>query len=118
MKTYYKVTIPAGSTDGNVDLEIFTQTTDGTGGTDFFLGLESKEYMDQALSMLLDFKKEFYINDLVTQIAANQSKSEKLSAAYRNTVIESEQQEFLNQITELEKLNKQLKEWIKEIEKS
>lgn len=117
MKTYYKVTVPADRTDGNVDLEIFTQSTDGTGGTVFFLGLENDTYKDQALSMLLNFKKKFYINDLLDQITNNQIASEKLSSSYRNTVIESEQQDMLKQITDLEKANKKLKEQIKKIEK-
>ncbi len=118
MKTYYKVTVPSSNTDGNVDLEIFTQSSDGQGGTDFFLGLENEKYKDQALSMLLDFKKEFYINDLLKQIASNQSESDKLSSAYRDTVIESERQKYLGQIKELEEANLSLKEQIKQIEKS
>ncbi len=118
MKTYYKVTVPSSNTDGNVDLEIFTQSSDGQGGTDFFLGLENEKYKDQALSMLLDFKKEFYINDLLKQIASNQSESDKLSSAYRDTVIESERQKYLGQIKELEEVNLSLKEQIKQIEKS
>lgn len=117
MKTYYKVTIPSERTDGNVDLEIFTQTTDGQGGTEFFLGLENKTYKDQALTMILDFKKKFYINDLLEQIETNQAKSEKLSSEYRDAVLESKQQELLKQITDLEKENQRLKEKIKKIEK-
>lgn len=118
MKTYYKVTIPSERTDGNIDLEIFTQTTDGQGGTDFFLGLENKTYKEQARTMLRDFKKKFYINDLLDQIDANQAKSEKLSGEYRNAVLESKQQELLNEITALEEVNQQLREQIKAIEKN
>lgn len=118
MKTYYKVTIPSERTDGNVDLEVFTQTTDGEGGTSFFLGLENKTYKDQALTMLVDFKKKFYINDLLRQIEENQSKAEKLSSKYRDAITESDQQELLKQITGLEQANKKLKDQIKAIEKS
>ncbi|MEP1034429.1 hypothetical protein [Ekhidna sp.] len=118
MKTYYKVTIPSERTDGNVDLVIYTQSNDGNGGTMFFLGLENKTYKDQALTMILDFKKKFYINDLLAQIENNQSKSEKLSVEYRDSVIESKQQELLEKIADLESINQELKEQIKKIEKS
>ncbi len=118
MKTYYKVTVPSEGTDGNVDLEIYTQTTDGKGGTQFFLGLESGTYKDQALTMILDFKKKFYINDLLAQIEENQTKSEKLSNEYREAILESKQQDLLKQITDLEDENQKLKERIKKIEKS
>ena len=118
MKTYYKVTIPSERTDGNVDLEIYTQTTDGQGGTVFFLGLESKKYKDQARTMILDFKKKFYINDLLAQIEDNADKSNKLSSEYRNSVIESRQTELLQQIAALEQENQKLKDEIKKIEKS
>ena len=118
MKTYYKVTIPSEQTDGNVDLEVFTQTTDGQGGTVFFLGLENKTYKDQALVMLRDFKKTFYINSLLEKIKSNQAKSEKLSSAYRNEVLEEKQQKLLNQISELARENQQFRDQIKVIEKS
>lgn len=117
MKTYYKVTIPSETTDGNVDLEVFTQTTDGNGDIEFFLGLENNKYKDQALAMILDFKKKFYINDLVMQLEENLEKSNKISGEYRNTVLETEKQELLQQITKLESENKQIRDQIKKIEK-
>lgn len=118
MKTYYKVTIPSERTDGNVDLEIFTQTTGGEGGTEFFLGLANDTYTEQALTMLLDFKKKFYINNLVEQIEQNQSESEKLSSDYRDAITDTKQKELLEKITYLEQENQQLREEIKKIEKS
>lgn len=118
MKTYYKVTIPSETTDGNVDLVIFTQTTDGNGGTEFFLGLENEKYKKQALTMILDFKKGFYIDDLVEQIEDKQKKADDLSNEYRDAVMETEKQQILNQLNKLEEEIEQLKAEIKSIEKT
>lgn len=118
MQSYYKVTIPSETTNGNVDLEIYTQTTDDVQGVRFFLGLESETYKDQALTMLRDFKKKFYINSLIEEIESNQKESVKLSAEYRNEVLESKQKQLLSQITALEQANELLREQIKAIEKS
>ncbi len=116
MKTYYKVTIPSSTTDGNVDLEIFTQTTDVNGGSEFFLGLENEKYKAQALALILDFKKKYYIDVLVATIDLNLEKADDMGDQYRGAATEKEKQELLKQMTELEKENEQLKEWIKEIE--
>jgi hypothetical protein len=117
MKTYYKVTIPSETTDGNVDLLIYTQTTDGKGGTEFFLGLENEKYKKQALTMILDFKKGFYIDDLVEQIEGKQGKADDLSRKYRDAVMETEKQQILNQLNKLEEEIEQLRAEIKSIER-
>ncbi|MEO1255432.1 MAG: hypothetical protein AAFY41_11190, partial [Bacteroidota bacterium] len=63
MKSYYKVTIPSETNEGNVDLEVYTQSIAGeSGGTSFFLGLENEKYQQQALALIADFKKKFYIS--------------------------------------------------------
>ena len=116
MKTYYKVTVPSQISDGNVDIEIFTQTTDGNGGSDFFLGVENEKYNEQALAMILDFKKEFYIKDLVERIEDKQEKADDLSDEYRDAALETKKQELLNQIAEIEKEIEILRGRIKEIE--
>ncbi|MEO9872338.1 hypothetical protein [Ekhidna sp.] len=117
MKSYYKVTIPSETTDGNVDLVIFTQTLDGNGGTDFFLGLENEKYREQGLSMVLDFKKKFYINDLVKQIDHKLDQSYSLSQQYRDEILEDKKQELLDRITSLEQEVEGLKDLIRMIEK-
>ncbi|WP_370088867.1 hypothetical protein [Ekhidna sp.] len=117
MKTYYKVTIPSSTTDGNVDLEIFTQTTEVKGGSEFFLGLENEKYKAQAMALILDFKKKYYIDVLVATIDLNLKKANELGDRYKAATSEKEQQELLKEITELEKENDQLKEWIKGIER-
>ncbi|WP_420576881.1 hypothetical protein [Ekhidna sp.] len=117
MKTYYKVTVPSQISDGNVDIEIFTQTTDGNGGSDFFLGVENEKYNEQALAMILDFKKEFYIKDLLERIEDKQEKADDLSDEYRDAALETKKQELLNQIAEIEKEIEGLKAEIKMIEK-
>lgn len=116
MKTYYKVTVPSQINDGNVDIEIFTQTTDGNGGSDFFLGVENEKYDEQARTMILDFKKEFYIKDLVEQIEKKQEKADDLSDEYRDSVLETKKLELLNQISTIEKEIAQLRDRIKAIE--
>lgn len=118
MKTYYKVTIPSETTDGNVDLEIFTQTTECKGGTDFFLGLENETYKEQALALLIDFKKSFYINDLVEEIEEKQKLADDLGDEYREMVLESRKQKLLQKINQLEKEVEALKERIKEVERA
>ncbi len=118
MKTYYKVTIPSETTDGNIDLEIFTQSTEVKGGTDFFLGLENEKFKEQAFSLILDFKKKFYIKDLVERIEEKQEKADDLSDAYRDSVIEETKQSLLNQIETIEGEVEILKRRIKEIENS
>ncbi|MEO9483262.1 MAG: hypothetical protein ABJG47_07450 [Ekhidna sp.] len=118
MKTYYKVTIPSERTDGNVDLVVYTQTSDGKGGADFFLGLSNETYKEQAHSMLLDFKKKFYIEALLNQIEKNQEKSEKIGGEYRDAVTDSRKQELIKEIAALERTNRKLKDRIKKIEKS
>ncbi len=116
MKTYYKVTVPSQVNDGNVDIEIFTQTTDGNGGSDFFLGVENEKYNEQALAMILDFKKEFYINHMVEQIEKKQEKADDLCDEYRDAVLETRKQELLSQITAIEQEIEGLRQRIKTIE--
>ena len=118
MKDYYKVTIPSETTDGNVDLEIFTQTTAGEGGTLFFLGLENTKYKEQALTMLQDFKKKFYISDLLSRIDEKLDASFDLSKAYRDEILDDRKKELLRQITQLEKEVEVLKQEIRTIERS
>ncbi len=118
MKTYYKVTIPSQTTDGNVNLEIFTQTTELKKGSEFFLGLQNKKYQEQALVMLLDFKKKFYIQYMVDLLNSTLAKADKLSNQYIEAETESEKKEFLEKLNELESSMEQIKERIREIEKS
>lgn len=118
MKTYYKVTIPSETTDGNVNLEVFTQTTEGKKKTDFFLGLENNKYEEQALLLLQDFKKKFYIEDLLAKIEKEQQQSEKLSDQYRNRSSKKQKQEALQKITKIERSIEALKEEIRRIERS
>ena len=102
MKTYYKVTVPSERTDGNVNLEIFTQTVRGEGGTEFFTGLEGDTYQEQALVMLLDFKKKFYITELISLIEKKQEKADDLCDEYLDQVLDSKKKELLNEIAEIE----------------
>ncbi len=117
MKSYYKVTVPSETTDGNVDLEIFTQTTAREGGgTEFFLGLTTEKYKEQALSMILDFKKKFYIMELVSLIAKKQNEAKDLCDEYLDQVLDSKRSQLLDKINEIESEINELREEIKSIE--
>ena len=119
MRTYYKVTIPSETTDGNVDLEIYTQTTSREeGGTTFFLGLENKTYEKQALAMILDFKKSFYLEQLVEAIAEKQKKANELSNQYLDSILDDKRKELLTNIAQIEAEIQQLMEEIKVIAES
>lgn len=116
MKTYYKVKIPSTSNEGNVDILIFTQTEAGTSGVVFFLGVESDQFKDQAKSLLQDFKKSFYIDDLLSQINDKQKSAKNLSDEYEDTVLDTKREELLSQITVLKDEIEKLKTEIREIE--
>ena len=102
MRTHYKVTIPSETNDGNVDLLIFTQTTAGDGGTTFFLGLENDTYKDQALSLLIDFKKNFYINELLNEIEQKQTEAQSLCKKYEAAILETEKKKLLDKLLKIE----------------
>lgn len=108
MKSYYIVKIPAETTDGNVDMEVVTQTTSGKGGCNFFLGLSNETYKPQALAILLDFKKKFYISQLTAQLTENLGKGNELGKKYRDTIVESERWKLLNDLVGLQKRNSSL----------
>lgn len=116
MKTYYKVKIPSTANEGNVDILIFTQTEAGTSGVVFFLGVESDQFKDQAKSLLQDFKKSFYIDDLLSQINDKQKSAKSLSDEYEDTVLDTKREELLSQITVLKDEIEKLKSEIRKIE--
>ncbi len=119
MKSYYKVTIPSETTDGNVDLEIYTQTIAREGGgTEFFLGLENDTYKEQALTMILDFKKKLYINELVEEISQNQKTANDLSNQYLDELLDDKRKELLDSIAKIEVEINLLMQEIKVIEGS
>lgn len=118
MKSYYKVTIPSQTTDGNVNLEIFTQATKSKKGSDFFLGLQNKKYEEQALTMILDFKKKFYIQHMVDLLDRAIEKADNLSDLYEEASTEAEKKEILERLNKAEIDMELIKEQIREIEKS
>lgn len=116
MKEYYKVTIPSTTTDGNVDLVIYTQSIQAKGGAHFFLGVEGEEYKEQSKNLLIDFKKSFYIKQVIKQIEAKQAEAKELSEAYNDTVLEDERKSILDKITLIKSDIEQLKSEIRGIE--
>lgn len=116
MRDYYKVTIPSETTDGNVDLEVFTQTVEEGKGVAFFLGVENSKYEEQAKLMLLDFKKMYYIQELVTEIEERQEVADQLGKSYKKNGSKKERQQILRKVKTLEEEMEALKSRIKEIE--
>lgn len=117
MRSYYKVTIPSESTDGNVDLELFTQSSGEGKVATFFLGVENSKYKEQAKLLLLDFKKMFYIQQVVNEIEGKQAEADELGKAYKKNAAKKERQKVLRKTKELEKQIEELKRQIKEIER-
>lgn len=118
MKEYYKVTVPSSVNEGNVDLVIYTQTEAGQSGVVFFLGVEGDNYKEQTKSLLLDFKKDFYIGNLLDRIDEKERRAKSLSSEYADSVIESRKEELLDQLTIIRGEIDVLKEEIRKIEKS
>lgn len=82
MKSYYMVQIPSALNDGNQDIIVYTQAKETDGKTAFFLGFEKKEFKDEALNLIVGFKKEFYIRYFLEQIDAEEKQRVALSAQY------------------------------------
>lgn len=87
MRTYYKVTIPSEENGGNVDLELLSKVFASKGDSKFFLGLnplnipdpKQEVYHRQIRSLVADFKKRFYLNDLENQLRREEKKTKRLS---------------------------------------
>ncbi|MEM7298526.1 MAG: hypothetical protein AAF391_09710, partial [Bacteroidota bacterium] len=117
MKEYYKVTVPSKTTDGNVDLIIYTQTTSVKGGASFFLGVEGEEYKEQSKNLLIDFKKGFYIDQVLEKIDVKKDEAKNLSDEYEETVLEDRRVAILNEITAIKAEIEAYKSEIRAIEK-
>ena len=117
MKEYYKVTIPANITDGNVDLVIYSQTEVVQDGVNFFLGLEDDKYDKQAYNLLVDFKKSFYISRLIQKIADKEVQAKKLGNAYNDAFLDSERKNILDNLLRVKSEIEELKEDIRVIER-
>lgn len=116
MRTHYQVKIPAESTDGNVDLFIYSETFASDGKVQFRLGLENQKYKKQAKELLRDFKKDMYIQYYLGEIKLLEIEAEKLSRNYESAISKEEESSALSGLNQKKVETEKLKEKIREIE--
>lgn len=116
MRTYYEVKIPAGATDGNVDLVIYTQTLAEAGKTLFKLGLKEEKYKAQAEELIKVFKKDFYIQFYLAELKLKELEAEKFSSQYESAVEEEEKSDALTLLNGKKEEIEFLKEEIRKVE--
>ncbi len=115
MRIYYQVKIPSETTDGNVDLLIFSQTVYENGESVFSLGLENDKYDVQIQKLLVDFKSHFYINHYLREIKLKQLDAQRLSEEYATSFDQDKKKELLDSIKNKENEVEELKEQIRKI---
>lgn len=116
MRTYYLVKIPAGSTDGNVDLNIYAQTTGDKAPAQFKLGIEDKKYKVQVEELLKVFKKDFYIQYYLSKLKIKEQEAESIANQYASTSINTEKEKILTSLNEKKEQVDWLLEEIRKIE--
>ena len=117
MKSYYRVEVPSEATDGNVDILIYTQTTEENGTTLFKIGLEEERYLNQAEGLLVGFKKYVFANYYSNLIEEKTGEAMEISEKYNASAKTGEQVIVLNELQEKMKEVDALTASLKEIEK-
>lgn len=116
MRSYYQVRIPAETTDGNLDLTIYSQTLLEESKIVFKLGLEDKKYKPQLEQLLVDFKRDFYIQHYLNEIHLVELSSARLSDEYAASSTSSNKDELLRDLQSKQAEIARLKGEIKVIE--
>lgn len=116
MRTYYRVKIPSETTDGNVDLVIFTQAIEQNGQTVFSMGIEEEKYKIQVEELLKVFKREFYIQYYLDQLKLKENEATNYSEQYADTSITDEKDKILTQLNTAREAVERLKEEIRKVE--
>ncbi len=116
MRTYYLVKIPAQSTDGNVDLNIYAQTTGEKGPAKFKIGIEDKKYKVQVEELIKVFKKDFYIQYYLAKLKVKEEEAERIANDYASTSIDTEKEKLLTALNKKKEQVDWLKEEIRKIE--
>ncbi len=113
MRTYYKVKIPSETTDGNIDLWIYTQTINEAGVVTFHVGLEESKYKVQVEELLREFKKSHYIQFYLDELKLRELEAERLSSAYESALLDEEKEKALTDLkskqNEIEKLKGEIR---------
>lgn len=118
MKDYYKVTIPASQSDGNVDMTIYTQTVKDANGVSFFLGVADKALSKQATELLLDFKKHFYIHHYLDEMEQLTDEANALSKDYRKAILDTKKRRLLDQLSQIKYEIEGLIDEVRKVEKN
>ncbi len=116
MREFYKVKIPSTTTDGNVDLTIYSQTLADASATKFKIGLEEKKYKVQVEELLKDFKKDFYIQHYLGELKLKELEAEKYSSQYESALDDEDKSEALNNLNSKREEIERLKEEIRKVE--
>ena len=117
MRSYYKVTIPASETDGNVDMVIYSKSEKEDARVQFFLGIKEEDFDKQVKSMLIDFKKHFYIQHLVRQLEKLEAEAKKLSDSYIDSADSATKEGLLDKLTQKKSEIERMKEEIRKVER-
>lgn len=116
MRTYYLVKIPAQSTDGNVDLSIYAQTTGDGVPAQFKIGIEDKKYKVQVEELIKVFKKDFYIQYYLSKLKVKEQEAERIANDYASASEELQKEKLLSTLSSKKEQVDWLKEEIRKIE--
>jgi hypothetical protein len=116
MRTYYLVKISSETTDGNVDLSIYSQALEEGGKAFFKLGVEEEKYKVQVEELIKVFKKDFYIKFYLAELSLKEVEAEKYSGQFASAVLGEEKSEALNALNLLREEIEWLKEEIRKVE--
>ena len=113
MRTYYEVKIPAETTDGNIDLVIYSETSQKNGTILFKVGLEDVRYKMQVEELIQDFKKGVYIQYYLGELKIKELEAEKLGNKYVSTSSNQDKERLLDHLNakkeEMELLKKEIR---------
>ena len=101
MKTYYKVKISSDYTDGNVNLILYAKTEVSDGRVDFFLGIEEGNFNNQIKSLIMDFKRGFYIKNILERIENEKGKAVRIAHKYNSKSLSDKRSIILDDLSEI-----------------
>lgn len=122
MRGYYKVTIPSDINSGTVDLELFSKSESAGLKSRFFLSLNADnipkalvaDYMKQLKIILLDFKKNYYIEYLENVLEGLEKKAKKASKRVSKANDKS-REHLLNELESLQNSIEETKNSLKQV---
>lgn len=109
MRDYYEVKIPREIAGGDEDILVYTQSVEAEEFSTFLIGSEQKSYEDQVRELLIDFKRNFYIQYYVEQIEKLEKKAQAISEGKASVT------KMLNELAEIQFEIERIKEVLKQI---